>query len=93
MRDFVGQKRNGCSGNSRKQEEVVMMLPLAFSPTLKVYSRSHDKVKLIRCNLWQAALIFKGNLDCTISYEYGVFNNSFALCDEYLSIKKLRTSH
>ena len=75
---------------ANNKEEVIMMLPLAFRPTLKVNNHSHDKVQLIRCNLWQTALIFKGNLDCTISYEYGLFNNPFALCQEYLYIKKLR---
>ena len=78
---------------ANNKEEVIMMLPLAFRPTLKVNSHSHDKVQLIRCNLWQTALIFKGNLDCTISYEYGLFNNPFALCQEYLSIKELRKKY
>jgi hypothetical protein len=75
---------------AENKKEVVMQLPLAFRPTLKVKNRLPSSVRLIRCNLWQTALIFQGKLDCTISYEYGLSNNPFALCQEYLSIKKLR---
>jgi hypothetical protein len=76
--------------SAENKKEVVMQLPLAFRPTLKVKSRLPNNVRIIRCNLWQTALIFQGKLDCTISYEYGLLNNPFALCQEFLSIKNLR---
>ena len=88
----ISWDKNGMNiqAKANSANTVVVQLPLAFRPTLKVKSRLPGNVRLIRCNLWQTALIFKGNLDCTINSEYGVFNNPFALCQEYLYIKKLR---
>jgi hypothetical protein len=57
------------SGSSNGTSLVV--LPQQFSHCL----RAHDtRVRLVRANLFMTALIFSGNVDTDISFDYGIFS-------------------
>jgi len=74
-------KNNGFSVMSSSPGESLLVLPIQFSNCL---TSSNKNIKLLRINVLMTGLIFKGDIDDSINFSIGVFNNLDCKKQDYL---------
>jgi len=82
--------KTGLDIKARSKGTSVLLLPLQYSHCLNVQFRGGISFpRLVRANVMQAALLFTGETDLTLSFRHGPFENQFCRIKDYLDMRRL----
>ncbi|MEQ8788002.1 MAG: hypothetical protein RIC55_16970 [Pirellulaceae bacterium] len=84
-------ERHGMRVRASSRGTSLLLLPLQFSHCLDVRPLRGDlaDVQLVRANVMQAALVFSGEIDLRIGFQYGPFANPYGRLADYREAKQL----
>jgi hypothetical protein len=91
----MAHTRSGLHVSGRSDGTSLVVLPQQFSNCLRARD---ERVRLVRANLMMTGLIFSGELDTDIAFDYGIFTPACRRADladmKYLNLKiDLRMAH
>jgi hypothetical protein len=85
-------ERNGLRLKASSRATSLLLLPLQYSHCLDLDVVRGDaaRVRLVRANLMQAAVVFSGDVELLLSFRYGPFANPYGRIADYLDVKRLK---
>jgi hypothetical protein len=83
-------ERDGVTVRARSRGRSLLVIPFQFSHCLRVVSHAAEKPpELRRTNLVLTGLLFDGDLDATIAYRQGPFENARCRLDDFVDDRRL----